>query len=1046
MYIPLNTRSYFSLKQSAVDLKSYVETVANQGYQAIGLVDRNLHAAFQFVTLAKQHGLKPILGLNLDVQVQGIPMALSFIAKSQVGYHNLIKLSTLSNYGHQELTEFEAYLTDLAIIFPNNQLAKNYLKDHPLEAYFALEVSDVRLPGDNRAIAFHMVNMLDAKDNLLLDVLRAIEFNGDMSQAHQGQATSYLRPPYQYQELYQGQPQSLKNLEQLVNQVQDYGIVQPVQLPRFNPSVPAQEELLMMTKERLAYLGLDTKTYQDRLTYELSVIHDMGFDDYFLIVADILRFARTEDIYTGMGRGSSAGSLVAYLLQITHIDPVANDLLFERFLNPDRKSMPDIDLDLPDNKRDVFLHYLSNRYGSDHVSQVVTFDTFKAKSAIRDVGKAYGLRDYTLKEASRDIGSHPTIEAAIQENPHFRKMLAEDPELKRVVDVASRLQGFPKQKSVHASAVLLTDKPLVAYVSLAPSQDTGSLAISQYQATDAEKIGLLKIDFLGLSNLRYLETMKDLLVKKHGTHIDFLKINLNDPKTMALFARGDTEGIFQFENPAMKRFLQNLKPERFEDIVMSTAIFRPGASAQLANYIKLRHGELQPQYLDPSLKPILESTYGVIIFQEQIMQIVQVYAGFSLAKADLLRRAISKKQSSEFAALKAEFIQGALENGRDQAQAEAIYDLIERFAQYGFNRSHAFAYAALAVQIAYFKADYPDVFFEAMLMTPKRETMLLDTKAHGLTLQKMSVNRSPYHDKVEGEKVMLGLANIRDVSRDFALWIVDNRPFSSFEDFVRRVPSQYQKFTSLLPLVQVGAFDGFNDNRKQLEINIEPLIQFVTMIQIDLFDDSPIHFAYRQTEDYTQAEKYEAEMRLMGIAITAHPIEALKAERAKMIVAVKDLPQHLNQKVTVLVIKERVREIKTQKGADMVFMTVNDGQHTLDVTVFPETLTMNRHKFNLGDIFLIRGKVQERNGEIQLVADHFEVVHDTTDQAKLWLKLDNRNRLKGLVDLLMAYPGNHQVILHFTDTKETLETDYYVQDNDFFRQQLSRFVSQFVYR
>jgi DNA polymerase-3 subunit alpha len=1044
MYTPLNTRSYFSLKQSAVDLKSYVETVANQGYKAIGLVDRNLHAAFQFVSLAKAHGLKPILGLNLDVQIQGIPMALAFIAKSQTGYHNLIKLSTLVNYGKDDLEDFQAYLTDIALIFPNNQLAKNYLQDHQLDAYFGLELSDLRLPAPDRAIAFHMVNMLDAKDNLLLDVLRAIEFNGDMTQAQQGQASSYLRPPYQYQESYQAQPQALTNLEYLVDQVQDYGMVQPVQLPRFNPKVPAQDELLEMTKERMAYLGLTSQTYQDRLAYELDVIHNMGFDDYFLIVADILRFARQEDIYTGMGRGSSAGSLVAYLLQITHIDPVANDLLFERFLNPDRKSMPDIDLDLPDNKRDVFLHYLAQRYGADHVAQVVTFDTFKAKSAIRDVGKAYGLRDYTLKEASRDIGSHPTIEQAIKENPHFRKMLSEDAQLKRVVEIASRLQGFPKQKSVHASAVLLTDKPLVDYVALAPAQDADSLAISQYQATDAEKIGLLKIDFLGLSNLRYLEMMKTLLKRKHGKTIDFLKINLDDVNTMNLFSRGDTEGIFQFENPAMKRFLQNLKPERFEDIAMSTAIFRPGASAQLANYVKLRHGDLQPEYLDPSLKPILESTYGVIIFQEQIMQIVQVYAGFSLARADLLRRAISKKQSSEFAALKAEFIQGALENGHDHAQAEAIYDLIERFAQYGFNRSHAFAYAALAVQIAYFKANYPDVFFEAMLSTPKRDAILLDAKAHGLELQGMAINRSPYRDKVEGNQVFIGLANVREVPRDFALWLVDNRPFDSFEDFVRRLPKQFQKQTVIQPLVEIGAFDSFNPNRKQLEINIEPMIQFVTMIQIDLFDASPIHFAYRQTEEMSQAEKYEQELKYLGIAITPHPIEALKQERAKMIVAVKDLSHYLNQKVTVLVVKERVREIKTQKGADMVFMTVDDGQVSLDVTVFPETLTLNRHKFNLGDIFYIRGKVQERNGEIQLVADHFEVVHEA--QEKLWLKLDNRNRLKNLVDLLMAYPGNHQVILHFTDSKETIETDYYVQDTDFFRGQLTRYVSQFVYR
>lgn len=386
----------------------------------------------------------------------------------------------------------------------------------------------------------------------------------------------------------------------------------------------------------------DLSVYQERLEKELSVIHQMGFDDYFLIVADLLRYAREQDIYCGMGRGSAAGSLVAYVLGITQVDPVQHNLFFERFLNPERVAMPDIDIDMPDDRRAELLAYMKNRYGSDHVAQIVTFSTLGKRQALRDVGKAFGMTEAELSNLTRMlVRRFGTLADEYENNQRFKAEVLKNGKLKRIYEVARRIEGMPRQTSTHASGVVLSEESLVNYVSLKPSED---LALTQYEAPDVEAIGLLKIDFLGLRNLTIISRLRDLVKRRQKIDIDPLKINLEDEDTLALFRAGNTMGIFQFENPQMRRFLRNLAPSKFDDIVDATSIFRPGPSQFIPQFVARRHGKEIVPTVDDSISEILKPTYGIMIYQEQIMQVAQAFAGFSLGKADLLRRAISKKK------------------------------------------------------------------------------------------------------------------------------------------------------------------------------------------------------------------------------------------------------------------------------------------------------------------------------------------------------------------------------------------------------------------
>lgn len=1052
MFAPLNTKTEYSFLDSMVKIDDYLETAVRLGYESIGICDvGNLHAAFRFVKKSEALGLQPVIGSELTFEWQGIPIAFSFIAKDTQGYKNLLRISTLYNYGRRQFTEIEAFLAGVAVVIPEAYGQLNELTRLSVIAEGAYVGIDQTTPIGTSfvlpVLAFPTVRYLNFSDHELLSILHAVRdgvrFDETLTTSHR----ELLQRPEGYEQYFrQHFPEALTNLSALTRGI-NYDFTEQLELPRFDKK-RAADELLRET----ALTGLSARVasgvdeaalpnYQKRLESELTVIHQMGFDDYFLIVADLLRYAKKQGIYCGMGRGSAAGSLVAYVLGITQVDPVKNNLFFERFLNPERVAMPDIDIDMPDDRRADLLAYMKNRYGSEHVAQIVTFSTLGKRQALRDVGKAFGMSEAELSNFTRMLmRRYDHLADEYANNQRFKAEVLKNAKLKRIYEVAQRIEGMPRQTSTHASGVVLSEEPLVNYVALKPSED---LALTQYEAPDVEAIGLLKIDFLGLRNLTLITRIRELVKLRQKLDIDPLEIDLEDEKTLALFRAGNTLGIFQFENPQMRRFLRQLAPSKFDDIVDATSIFRPGPSQFIPQFVARRHGKERVPVVDDALSDILAPTYGIMIYQEQIMQVAQSFAGFSLGKADLLRRAISKKKGNELEELRVEFLNSAISNGHSQEQAETIYDLIERFANYGFNRSHAYAYAALAFQIAYFKANFPDEFYEIQLRDRKRELLLGDALEQNYRIVPVSINTMKMGDFVKQGKIRLGFAHLQGFSREFSRWIVEHQPFEDLSALIKQAPQNFQKVEMILPLVRIGAFDETDGpNRGQLAANLEALINYHQTFQMDLFENSLLKFSYQAAPDYTQAEKYEYEKSLLGVGITPHPLQSLAAKLEGNFTPLTSLEK--NRRATLLVEVSTIRTHRTKNGQTMAFLTVTDSREKLDVTLFPENYRQVMAVLETGNFYFIIGKITERNDALQMVAERLVPVFET--DRKLWLNVSNGQHNQKISQLLKEYPGPHQVILHFADTKTTRQTTLYVEESQQLLKRLEGYVLASVYK
>ncbi|KGH32904.1 DNA polymerase III subunit alpha [Lactococcus cremoris] len=1070
MFAPLNTKTEYSFLDSVVKLDDYLEGALRLGYKTVGICDvGNLHAAFRFVRKAQMLNLQPVISIELNFEWRGLPVSFSFIAKNTEGYKNLLRISTFHNYGRRQFSDIQNHLSGIALVIPETYGALSELSELAAfadEAYIGIDQqTDKGTKFNLPTLPFPAVRYLNFADNEILAILHAVRDGLSFDESLTVSSNELLQRPEAYESYFQKYfPQALTNLSVLTAKIA-YQFDEKLELPRFDKKREAVEHLReeailglsarLEEKKSLTEISsvslasalaeesttIDLSVYQERLEKELSVIHQMGFDDYFLIVADLLRYAREQDIYCGMGRGSAAGSLVAYVLGITQVDPVKHNLFFERFLNPERVAMPDIDIDMPDDRRAELLAYMKNRYGSDHVAQIVTFSTLGKRQALRDVGKAFGMTEAELSNLTRMlVRRFGTLADEYENNQRFKAEVLKNGKLKRIYEVARRIEGMPRQTSTHASGVVLSEESLVNYVSLKPSED---LALTQYEAPDVEAIGLLKIDFLGLRNLTIISRLRDLVKKRQKIDIDPLKIDLEDEATLALFRAGNTMGIFQFENPQMRRFLRNLAPSKFDDIVDATSIFRPGPSQFIPQFVARRHGKEIVPVVDDSISEILKPTYGIMIYQEQIMQVAQAFAGFSLGKADLLRRAISKKKGAELEKLREDFLISAGEMGHSKEKAEEIYDLIERFANYGFNRSHGFAYGALAFQIAYFKAHFPDEFYEIQLRDRKREVMILDALDNGFEIEKPNINQMKIGDFVKNKKIRLGLAHVQGISRDLAKWIVENQSYKNLADFVEKLPNNFHKKESILPLIQIGAFDYADSNRGKLAYNLADHANLLNYYSDDIFmASSGGGFAYHEAEDYSETEKYDFEKNLLGIGVTPHPLQSLAQRFSGNFTPIANLVK--NRRMTILVEINYIRTHRTKTGQTMAFLTVSDSRENFDVTLFPEIYRQFSSELEQGKFYLISGKVTERNDELQLVADRMSPALET--DKKLWLNLRDEKYNQKISQILREFPGSHQVILHYSNLKKTIQTKIYVEESEFLKKRLEGYVIGIVYK
>ena len=1033
MIAQLDTKTVYSFMESMVSIKRYVSLGKEYGYSSLGIMDEdNLYGAYYFIKECQKQGMQPLLGLEMTVHHKEEVLNLRFLALSNLGYRNLMKISSRKMTGKKEWADFSSYLEDICVIVPYYPEVDSLDLGH--DYYIGVYPDTPQLNVSHPLLPLYRVNSFESEDLEALQMLKAIKENVTLREVDVQSQQGLFLPADRLEKICQERfPNALDNLARLIKET-SYEIDSSLKLPRFNPERPAVEELRERAIQGLEQKGLWNQVYQARLEEELSVIHDMGFDDYFLVVWDLLRFGRSQGYYMGMGRGSAVGSLVAYALDITGIDPVAKNLIFERFLNRERYTMPDIDIDIPDIYRPEFIRYVRDRYGSIHAAQIVTYSTFGAKQAIRDIFKRYGVPEYELTAITKKIGPKDTLTDAYTKNLSFRQLIQSKIEYQKAFEIAKKIEGYPRQTSIHAAGVVISDKNLTDYIPLKYGED---MLITQYDAHGVEGNGLLKMDFLGLRNLTFVQKMQELLLKTQGVSLKIEEIDLEDKETLALFAAGKTKGIFQFEQPGAIRLLKRVKPENFEEVVATTSLNRPGASDYIDNFVARKHGKEKVTVLDPVLEDILAPTYGIMLYQEQVMQVAQRYAGFSLGKADILRRAMGKKNAAEMHQMEESFIQGALKKGHATEQAQQVFAVMEKFAGYGFNRSHAYAYAALAFQLAYFKTHYPSIFYQVMLNYASSD-YIVDALEMGFELAPLSINTVLFQDKLVDKTIHLGLKSIKGMPRDFAYWVIENRPFSSVEDFITRLPKNYQKESLLTPLVEVGLFDNFEKNRQKILTNLPTLFIFVEELG-SLFADSS--YSWTEADDYTEIEKFQKEQEWLGVGISQHPLVALAKKAIYPITSLSDLSE--GQTATVLVEILSIRVIRTKKGENMAFLKVSDSKTKLEVTVFSERYRQLRDCLQEGKFYYMNGKTQSRDGKLQLVLNDLkEAVHE-----RFWIQIANHDRDQEIYHILKKYEGQIPVVIRYEEEQKTvLASGYFVTKDIALQESLSGIVMKTIYR
>jgi len=756
-----------------------------------------------------------------------------------------------------------------------------------------------------------------------------------------------------------------------------------------------------------------SKEVQDRLDYELSIISKMGFDAYFLIVADFIRFAKANGIAVGPGRGSAAGSIVSYLLGITSIDPLQYELLFERFLNPARISMPDIDIDFSDERRDEVLQYVIEKYGAEKVSRVCTFGTMSAKAALKDVGRAQGVSFAEMNALTKILPNRPgfTLDDAAK-TKDFKVLIDAKAHLRKVFDVAKRLEGCVRHLSVHACAVIIGQNDLTCSTPLQWAPGDEGIKITQYPYQQLEHLGLLKMDFLGLKNLSVLEKAIANIQVTTGEKLDLLKIPIDDRVTFDMMANGETTGVFQFESAGMRRYLKELKPTEFEDLVAMNALYRPGPMEYIPTYIKGKHNPKKVKYAHKILEPILQKTYGIAVYQEQVLKIAQVFAGFSLGEADILRKAIGKKIASILAKQREHFIEGSIANKFDKKLATKIFDeIVVPFSGYGFNRSHAVCYARIAYETAYLRANYPVEFMAAMMTTDRNNTDRIvlemnECNSMGIEVLPPAINESGSHftviydptnedqisleedSLVEQRSIRFGLTAIKGMGEETVNQIIfernKNGEFESLQDFAKRVPTKLINKKTLEALAFSGALDEFGD-RKAIVDSLDDLAKFAKEHQdkslagqIGLFggtDDSSIEFALK--DSVAKKEDILAwERESLGLFVSDHPLKGMSSYFAKYGTLIGTLldTEDAGQKRTLHGIVTACRKIVTRNGKNMAILTIEDTSGKIECAIFPQTYESIPKTALEVDAFLrVRGKVDERNGMLNMIVDEIKV-------------------------------------------------------------------------
>ncbi|CUR40621.1 DNA polymerase III alpha subunit [Limosilactobacillus reuteri] len=1086
-FTPLDVKSSYSLLKSPTRISDLVTTAKERGYKALALTDENvLYGAVEFYNAAKKAGIKPILGLRLVValnETDGTKLDLVFLAKNQRGYQHLMDLSTLQQTRKDKkvpltVAQISPLLDDLFIIIPPQSTVFSVLAQPTsiLTELANLGDDDSVLLGVNSRlddvqidtlqqlskqlslplVGTSPVDYLNANDLFASRVLQAIDAGVELKDptieaGRRGQ--HYLHLKEQVVQDYKAKGLSAaaqKTVEVAALCNVELQFRAPV-LPHFKnqAGVSSQQYLRSLCiqglKKRRVAPGKTIQQYQERLAMELKVIHEMGFDDYFLIVWDVMNFAHQQKITTDPGRGSAAGSLVAYALAITEVDPLQYDLLFERFLNPERAQMPDIDLDIPDNRRDEVLQYVHQKYGHQRVAQIITFGTLAAKQVVRDVSRVFNLPRYDIQRLIDALphGLHVTLKDALNESQQLKNLLDDNPKFRLLIQVAQQLEGLPRHYSIHAAGIVLSEQPLHEVVPLQDGSD--GLLMTQFAKDTVEALGLLKMDFLGLKNLSIMDNTLQM-IRQEDPNFDLQKINFNDPLTLQLFQRGKTEGIFQFESNGIRNVLVNLHPTNFEDIVAVNALYRPGPMENIPHFTARKAGKEKITYPAPSLEKILGPTYGILVYQEQVMQLASVMAGFTLGEADLLRRAMSKKKKATMEDMRTKFIAGATEHGYSAQVAHQVFEYIDRFANYGFNRSHAVAYSMMAFEMAYLKVHYPAAFFTALMNAEtnieKLKRHVGDTKQFGVKISGPRINISESSFLLHDGTVYFGFSAIKGVRRDFVAAILEERQengkFTDLRNFITRIPERWQKQELIEPLIYSGAFDNMGYNRAEM---IDALPKLISGIELFAgfanFDDPTLQTAIDQRNEFPLLTRLTKENEYLGVYLSGHPVTQYY-QLGQQLHATKIDDLYPNSEATIIVLTNHVKTIYTKREhREMAFVNGIDETGAVEITVFPKQYQQFKEQLETNKILIVRGRVEYREGRgLQLVANQLQDVKKVQQErpSQRWVlrilpSLDTEmvhrelnnifNEYHGSIPVLLFYPANDKKIL--LDQKRWLE-------------------------
>ncbi len=1047
----LHVHSHYSLLDGLSKIDELLDRVKELGMDSVALTDHgNIYGAVEFYKKAKDRGIKPIIGSEIYLALESMHQErpnvddkryhLVLLVKNEQGYQNLVKLLTkahLEGFYYKPRVDEEllakhsegliALSACLAGKIPKmivqrkmGEAEKTALRYQEIfgKGNFYLDIQHHPNSPDQKTankgliaiskkygiplVATNDVHYLKPEDAEAQDILMLINTGADPNDPERlslREDDFSLRSPEQMAKDFKSLPEAIENTQKVAEQCNFQFDLGKIKLPTFEtPSGKTQDEYLT----ELCQQGLKkrfgeqpSKEALDRLNYELSVIKQTSFAPYFLIVQDFVNWAKQNRIIVGPGRGSVGGSLVAYLLNITNVDPLKYNLLFERFLNPDRISLPDIDLDFTDRRRDEVINYVAQKYGRDRVAQIITFGTMAARAVVRDVGRAFNYAYSYCDQIAKMIPFGLTLDQTLASVDEFRQAYLSDPQAKKLIDFAKKLEGVARHASTHACGVVISAEPLDKIVPLQhPTQDD-QVIVTQYEMHSIEDLGLLKMDFLGLKNLTIIEDTLARIYKVQGKKIDIENIPQGDKAVFKLLQGGETVGVFQLESEGMRRYLKQLKPTEFEDIIAMVALYRPGPMSLIPEYIAGKHKKKRVDYLHPKLKQILGSTYGIAVYQEQIMQIAQELAGFTLSEADVLRKAIGKKIKKLLMGQKEKFIGGATKNGIDENVSLKIWHWIEPFARYSFNRSHAAAYATIAYQTAYLKSHFPVEFMASLLTSERNDVerigfLITEAKKMGIEVLSPDINESLQNfTVVPPQEIRFGLLAIKNVGYNIVETIVKERKamgtYSSILDFASRINSRDLNKKSLESLIKAGVFDKIAE-RNQLLFNLERLLDSARETQRikangqrGLFDGlvATNEFQLTATEPASKTEKLNWEKELLGLFVTSHPLEDFRRVFEKKCPSISKIKTFTNRQVRTGGLISRIKKIITRGGKPMLFLSLEDLTDKIEVVVFPGIIQKNPSAFQENKIVLLSGRIDLRDGVPKIICEEIEEVTES---------------------------------------------------------------------